>query len=142
MNKKQITLAAAIFLTAINISSAQFFYPVLEKFTPEKKEEIDKIYSINLESEHGCIVETALTIVTMIKLDLPSDELPKIRMTIDNLVTSGETPVIRYKAYLASAVFNSPALFKKEGLVNYRDSNELFAALSERLRQTLLITSN
>jgi hypothetical protein len=142
MNKKQVTLAAAILLAATNISYAQFFYPVLEKITPEKKEKIDRNYSITLESDHQCVVEAALAVVTMVKLDLPSDELPRLRIKIDNLVTSGATPVIRYKAYLASAVFTNPAMFKQEGSLHYNDSNELFAALAERLRQTLLLSSN
>jgi hypothetical protein len=138
MNKKQIALAATLVVAATNFSYAQFFYPVLGKFTPHKKDLVDKNYTVTLESENERIVESALAIVTMVKLDLPQDELPMLKGKIDDLVTSGPSPVIRYKAYIASAVFTNPAMFKQESARNYNDSNELFGALSERLSQTLL----
>jgi hypothetical protein len=138
MNKKQVILAAALIFAATNFSNAQFFYPVLAKFSPAKMEQIDKGYSITLESNHECIVEAALAIVTMTKLDLPSNEFPKIKAKVDELVTTGATPVIRYKAYLASAVFTNPLIFKQESTRNYNNRNELFGALAERLNYSLL----
>ena len=138
MNKKQILLVAILLFASLNISYAQYFYPVLGTFTRDKKEKIDRNYTTNLESNYDCVVEASLAIVTMVKLDLPADEMPMLKAKIEDLVTSGASPVIRYKAYIASAVFNNPMIFKRESTRNYENSNELFGALAERLSYTLL----
>jgi hypothetical protein len=138
MNNKQILLAAIILLAATNLSEAQSFFPSLGKFSPVKKESLDRNYTVDLESQNEGIVESALAIVTMIKLDLPSEKFPMIREQIESLVSSGATPVIRYKAYLAGTVFTDPPMFKQVTMNNYRDYDEFFHAVAGKLSQTLL----
>ena len=137
MNKKQIILAAAMLIAATNFSYAQLFFPSVVNFSSAKKEFIDRSYSANLSSEYTGIVESTLAVVTMVKLDLPADELPLLRAKIKDLVTSGTTPVIRYKAYLAGAVFSNPTMFQRESSRSYSTPDEFFHALAETLSQTL-----
>jgi hypothetical protein len=138
MNKKQMILAAVMLFAATNLSNAQFFFPALAKISPAKKESLEQNFTADLSSGNEGLVESALSIVTMIKLDTPSEKLSMVREKIDDLVTSGATPVIRYKAYLAEAVFANPAMFKQEGLHTYGNPDELFNALAARMSQTLL----
>jgi hypothetical protein len=137
MNKKQMILAAAMLIAATNISYAQFFFPSLANFSPVKKEFIDRNYTADLSSEYTGIVESALAVVTMVKLDLPADELPLLKAKIKDLVTSGATPVIRYKAYLAGTVFSNPTMFKRVSSRSYSTPDEFFNALAGTLSQTL-----
>jgi hypothetical protein len=84
------------------------------------------------------IVESALAVVTMIKLDLPADEFPMIRDEIDYLAAHSTTPMIRYRACLAEAVFDNPAMFKEAAARQYSDPEELFSALADRKTKPLL----
>ena len=97
-------LAAMMLFAATNLSYAQLFFPVLGKYTPAEKERIDKLIAISLNSWNRGVVESALAIATMIKVDLPTDEFPMIRAKIENLANSSTVPAIRYKACIAKAV--------------------------------------
>ncbi len=138
MNKKQMVLAALMIFAITNLSQAQTFFPVLKNFSTADKERLDKTYAAALSSKHNGFIESALAIVTMIKLDIPADEFPAIKDEIESLVVNGTTPVIRYKAYLAEAVFANPAMFKAEATRQYSDRDAFFSALAERMSKTLL----
>jgi hypothetical protein len=138
MNKKQMVLAALMIFATANLSQAQTFYPVLKKFSTAEKERVDKVYAAALSSGHNGLIESALAVVTKVKLDLPADKFPMIKNEIENLVADGGTPVIRSKALLASIVFANPAIFKKEAAHQYSDPNALFNALADRTTETIL----
>ena len=138
MNKKQMVLAALMIGAISTFSQAQTFYPADQKFTPAQKERVDKNYAYTLSFTNDGLIESALAVVTMVKLDLPADEFSEIKDKIDRLATKGETPVIRYKAYLAEAVFTNPAMFKEEAERQYSDSDAFFTALAGRMTKTLL----
>ncbi len=74
----------------------------------------------------------------MMKLDLPADEFPMIRDKIDYLAAHGATPMIRYRACLAGAVFANPAMFKEEAAHQYSDPDAFFSALADRTTKPLL----
>jgi hypothetical protein len=138
MKKNQLVLAALMIGVMVTLTQAQMFYPVLQKFTHADKERIDKGYSFALASNHNGIIETSLAIVTMVKLDMPTSEFPKVKDEIDNLAIKGETPSIRYKAYLAGAVFANPAMFKEVTGHQYSNSDALFSAVADKMTKTLL----
>jgi hypothetical protein len=138
MNKKQMILAAMMLIAATNLSQAQFFFPSLGKISPAQKESLEKNFTADLTSWNVGLVESALAIVTMVKLDLPAEKLPVVKETVEGLVTSGSTPGIRFKAYLASAVFTDPTMFKQESSHTYNNPDEFFNALAGRLSHSLL----
>jgi hypothetical protein len=133
MNKKHMVLVAIMVFAVTDLSQAQNFFPVLKKYTAADKEWVDKIYAACLRSGHNGIIEDALSIVTMMKLDVPFDEFPNIEDEIKDLVVEGATPVIRYKAYLAGVVYDNPELFKEEATHQYGESKEFFSALSKKM---------
>jgi len=138
MNKKQMVLAAMMIFAIANLSEAQTFYPALKKYSTADKERLEKTYAVALSSGHKGFIEAALAIVTMIKLDLPADEFPMIRKEIDYLAAHSTTPMIRYRACLAGAVFDNPAMFIVEAAYHYSDADAFFSALDNRTTNTLL----
>jgi hypothetical protein len=138
MNKKQMVLAALMLAAGTALSQAQTFYPVLKNFSVADKERMDKSFANSLSLANNGIVASALAIVTMIKLDLPADEFPLVRERINDLVAHGETPLIRYRACLAGAVFDHPELFKEEAECQYSDPSALFSALDHRTSDAML----
>jgi len=138
MNKKQMVLAAMMIFATANLSQAQTFYPVLKKYSTADKEQLEKTYASALHSGHNGFIETALAIVTMMKLDLPADEFPMIKKEIDYLAAHSRTPMIRYRACLAGAVFDNPAMFIVEAAHQYTDADAFFSALDNRTTNPLL----
>ncbi len=95
-------------------------------------------YAQCLKSENDGIVESALAHVAYTRLILPTADLKELRGVVEGLTNSDRSPVIRYKAYLASMVFVNPAFFTKTTATNYADGDEFFAAIAFQLRHSLL----
>jgi hypothetical protein len=74
----------------------------------------------------------------MMKLDLSADEFPIIRDRIDYLASHSATPMIRYRACLAEAVFANPSMFKEKASRQYSDPDAFFSALDDRTIKPLL----
>jgi hypothetical protein len=138
MKKRRTALAALMVFAIAAASQAQSFYPKLKNFSASDKERMDKIYTDCLTSGNNGIVQDALAIVTMMKLDTPADQYPRIKNEIDDLAASSGKPAIRYKAYLAGVVFTNPSFFQEEAKRLYNDPDSFFRALAERLTKTFL----
>jgi hypothetical protein len=93
---------------------------------------------ISLRYDVDGVVECALRDAALMKIAQPDAEAPKIKEEIDRLAAGGRTPVIRYKAWLARLVFEYPQLFTNMADGDYDTAEEAFAAIAERLAQTLL----
>ncbi len=85
------------------------------------------------------IVECGLAQVAMLRLAQPNAKCKLLQMKVDELTIHGETPSIRYRAYLTSMVFEHPELFVYEKYGSYNDGDELFAALAQRLQKEALV---
>ena len=72
------------------------------------------------------------------KWALPSAQLDNLRGTLGTLATGGKTASIRYKAYLAGLVYDSPSIFGDESGQKYVWDEELFTAISTRAQKALL----
>ncbi len=138
MKTNRMLLAALLFCTTAAFTQAQSFYPSLKKASESDMERLDKAYAWTLTEENNGTTEMALAIVSMIKLDLPSGDFARIKSHIDDLTLGGATPVIRYKASLASAVFMDPEMFREESQRTYQDEDAFFSALAQRMTKTLL----
>jgi len=94
-------------------------------------------YSMALNSANDGLVESAIAHLTFIRIDLPQRDLKKIERTIGELAEKGRTPVIRYKAYLANLVFESPATFQKVVTTDATDSDLFFSFVGSEVQKTL-----
>lgn len=97
-----------------------------------------KSYAHCLKSENDGIVESALAHIAYTRLVLPTADLKEIRGEMEKLANSDRTPVIRYKAYLASMVFTSPGMFTRTPDTRYKNGDEFFSAVDSQLRHSLL----
>ncbi len=95
-------------------------------------------YARCLRSDNDGIVESALAHVAYMRLVLPGADLRDVRKTVESIANSDRTPVVRYKAYLASMVFVSPDLFRQAPDIPFANGDEFFAAVDYRLRHSLL----
>jgi hypothetical protein len=90
------------------------------------------------KSENNGVVEAALAHITHMRIMLPQEDMKNLESAVTRLVSEGQTPVIRYKAYLASRVFADPTMFREAATGNYGGCNEFFCAIATRLQQSLL----
>ena len=131
----QILAIGGLMATAVQ---AQSFYPDISKFSTTDKERMDKNFAAALKSDNEGLVESALTIVTKVKLSLPDEQYQSIREEIEKLTGDGTTPSIRYKAYIAEAVFTDPSIFREETGEVYANGDALFSALAQRMARAFL----
>jgi len=99
---------------------------------------LERAYLGCLESTNDGVVESAIAQTARMKLALPELPFEKMQAALGILSVNGRTATIRYKAYLAGLVFDDPAMFVREGEVEYSSSEQMFSALGQRLQSTLL----
>ena len=95
-------------------------------------------YTRLLTSDNSGIVESAIAHLAYLKMGLPKVDLTEARKIIADLAESGKTPVVRYKAYLATVVFESPELFVNGLTTGSSENDQFFLEIASRVQQTLL----
>jgi hypothetical protein len=100
--------------------------------------QVERSYALCLKSPIDGVVESALAHITRLKLCRPEVGFGRIADILPELAREGRTPAIRYKAYIASMVYDMPGLFAPEQAVEFRTAEDLYAALSNRLQSSLL----
>ena len=73
-----------------------------------------KGYTFALEANNDGVVQSALAQVAYLGVSLPGSRFDAIKKAVEELAVSGKTPIVRYKAYLASIALDSPVLFARE----------------------------
>jgi len=96
-----------------------------------------KSYLNCLNSTNEGVVQSAIGIILQWRLINPQEDLSKHQEKISDLALNGSTPGTRFKASLASLVFDSP------GIVNFDaaacdDCGQLFDAIAGSVRQMLV----
>ena len=133
MKSMSITKAAMVILILFSAN-------LLAKSDPAEKRCVDQIQSA-LKSENEGVVESAIFISLSLKNYFPETNIGKIVNKINDLVTDGSTPVIKYKAQLASLYFTYPALFSDIKISSKGNPDAYFKMISERLVNTSLASN-
>ncbi len=107
-------------------------------YAEEYTQKAIKNYAMALNSANDGVVESVIAHLTFLRIDLPQLDLKKIEATLINLAETGRTPVIRYKAYLANIVFESPASFVKSLNTEATNSDLFFSDIASQVQKTLL----
>jgi hypothetical protein len=97
-----------------------------------------KNYAMDLNSSNEGVVESAIAHVTYLRIGMPQVDLSAIRTSIADLAESGRTPVIRYKAYLATLVFESPSSFVNVLKTESNEGGLFFSGIASQIQKTLL----
>jgi hypothetical protein len=95
-------------------------------------------YIMALRSGNQGLMESATMQVAKLRMIAPTTRLEDVKNIIDSLAVYGDTPSIRYKAYLAGTVFENPTWFSKKAYSGYQDHDEFFAAVSAQLQEKVL----
>ena len=95
-------------------------------------------YAVALQSDCDGVVESAIAHTTLLRMVAQQLDMGKIHSILVNLSEQGRTPAIRYKAYLATAVFDDPARFENTARRMYEDCDDFFAVVASQVHKTLL----
>ena len=125
MKSMRITKAALI---VVILFSANLF----AKFNPAEKRCVDQIQSA-LTSDNQGVVESAIFISLSLKNYFPETNFGKVVNKLNDLVADGSTPVIKYKAQLASLYYNYPNLFSDIKINTKDNPDTYFKMISDRL---------
>ena len=107
-------------------------------YTETRVRSIEANYRACLKSSNDGVVESAIAHCVEMRWAFPSVQLEDLREGLGTLATGGKTAVIRYKAYLAGLVYDSPSIFSSESAREYTRDEDLFAAVSVRAEKVLL----
>jgi hypothetical protein len=99
---------------------------------------IEANYRACLASANDGVVESAIAQCVKMKWAFPSMQLEDLRGSLGTLAAGGKTAAIRYKAYLASLVYDSPSIFTGESGQEYAMDEDLINAIGARAQKALL----
>jgi hypothetical protein len=140
-------LAAGLFLASVptmgqnNRQGMQQEPPYFAEMSSHSHDYLQKAiknYALALTSANDGVVESSIAHLTFFRISLPQIDLKEIRATMVDLAESGRTPVIRYKAYLATIAFESPASFVRALNAESAESDQFFSGIASQVQKTLL----
>jgi hypothetical protein len=91
-----------------------------------------------LQSENDGVVASALAHAMWMKLGRPDMQFPNLRTEINALAVASPSESVRYRAHLASLVYDAPILFKGIESMDFERDVDLFAAVAGRVSYSLL----
>lgn len=87
------------------------------------------------------VVESALYVMLTIKNAFPERNFSVIEKQIEKLIINGDSPNIRYKAYLTSIYYKHYDWFKDVDLRDRENTASAFKSISERLNGIILASN-
>ncbi len=114
------------------------YFAALSSHSEEYIQNAAEHYTALLSSDNDGVVESALGFLTYIRMGDQERDLVEARMIISKLSKSGRTQVIRYKAYLSTMVFESPALFAEGVAATPNEGGAFFNDIAAKVQRTLL----
>ena len=100
--------------------------------------QIEKNYLACLACSNSAVVQSAIAQSVRLKWAVPSAQLEDLKTKLSSLAIDGNTIAIRYKAYLAEMVYDTPSLFSGEIGTMYAEDEDLFNAISVKAQGALL----
>ena len=133
-----VTTMAMVLMAVMTASAQPGYFSSLEKHQQTDLQKVACRYTESLKSGNAGVIESALGHLIRMKLFVPEFQCPDLQEELSTLAAEGTTPSVRYKAYIASLVFDSPELFKAEGARQYANSTDLFSTVAARLQMALV----
>lgn len=140
--KTFMVLGLAAVLSGANLHAQSSTDPLAADRSPIAKlqsyqicelERLERYLLNSLNHEVEGIVVGSLREVAKIKLAQPACTSERIASQVNDLVLTGATPAIRYKAYLTSIVLSAPLSFAAEGEAEFQTDEQFFTALARKL---------
>ncbi|KAF0142837.1 MAG: hypothetical protein FD122_103 [Stygiobacter sp.] len=129
----------AIVISILALSSTLFAStPETEKTKVEKNL---KNFLLAMSCENTGVVESSIIICVELKALYPQYDLKKVEDKLNSLAVDGETPVIRYRALLASLYYSNYPIFANLKIVDKDNPEKTFRAIIDRI-ENYRIASN
>jgi ribonucleotide reductase alpha subunit len=143
MKQRVAVTAMAVLLMAGTTAAAQpGYFSTLERHRSADLQKAACQYAHDLKSGNEGVTESAIAHVIRMKLFVPDLSCPELEMGLRMLAVTGDTPAVRHRAYLATLVFDSPALFKEEAARTYESPDEIFRSVASRVNIAVLEPKN
>ena len=110
----------------------------ISSYSKQHLENAARSYESGLKSANEGVVEASITYSTFLRVADPQLDLSDIRQELEKVAVSGRTPALRYKAYLATMVFENPQAFKSSWSVEGPDGTRFFTAVADQVSKSLL----
>ncbi|MCC6396877.1 MAG: hypothetical protein IT282_07640 [Bacteroidetes bacterium] len=136
--KRMIAVAAATLLAAATTMSQDAYFSSETRHKSANLANAEKRYVLSLKESNEGVVQSALAHIVHMKLMVPTAEFRSAEAEVKALSATSDSPTIRYKAYLASLVFENPELFRSGSGIAYDSPEELFASVASRVQVSLL----
>ena len=136
--KKIMMVAAAAMMTAAGAIGQTAYFSDEARHKCSDLANAEKRYVLCLKSENAGVVQSAMAHAVNMKLICPSLEFKGLKSQIAALSATGGSPSIRYRAYLASMVFDNAEMFKYVRQAGYANPDELFNSIATRVQVTFL----
>ncbi|KAF0162234.1 MAG: hypothetical protein A2499_13855 [Stygiobacter sp. RIFOXYC12_FULL_38_8] len=121
----------AIVISILALSSTLFAStPETEKTKVEKNL---KNFLLAMSCENTGVVESSIIICVELKALYPQYDLKKVEDKLNSLAVDGETPVIRYRALLASLYYSNYPIFANLKIVDKDNPEKTFRAIIDRI---------
>ena len=114
------------------------FYHSLVAQSAKTIERAPQNYLMALNSGNESIVESAIFYSVKFKLFYEDQDVQNLIAKLEKLAIDGPTNSIRYKAYLAAYYLNETTLMMEIAKEDYKNANQFFQMLGERLQEKLL----
>lgn len=137
MTRYALSLAALILAAPLS-TVAQQSTPDSRGLSEARLLKAEKNYLACLSSENAGLVESAIAGIARLQMLYPERAFRTLREQLAALSLAGPAACMRYKAHLAVAVLDNPALMAPVSRAATLDNDELFTTIADRLRTTLL----
>jgi hypothetical protein len=137
MRKLMIVTAVALF-TSVGAAGESTNASADQRYKNHDLGQVEQAYVGCLKSDNAGVVESGIGHAINVKLLFPSMEFTALKKGIDALTRSGASASIRYRAYLASLVFENPGMFSTIEKKVYDDPGVLVSAVASKTHITLL----
>jgi hypothetical protein len=122
------------------IDAAKVSYP--KGVSTEMLDVVKQNYLKSLRSNSPGVIESAVFYVVKYKLFYPQEDCEEIAEELDRLAANGPEPRIRYKAQIASNFIHNSEWLATIDKVDYKDSDQFFALLAEKLNTKFFAYEN
>ena len=113
-------------------------YGTVYSYQPSYLQRAALNYAVAMRSECNGVVESAIIHSTLLRILAQDLDMSQIRSALADLADEGRTPEIRYRAFLAMAVFDNPAKFENAGRALYANGDQFFSVVASQVHNSLL----
>ncbi|MBP1691711.1 MAG: hypothetical protein H6Q32_1063 [Bacteroidetes bacterium] len=136
--KNLVVVAAATMLVAATTMSQDAYFSSEGRHKTADLDKASQRYVLCLKESNQGVVQSALAHLVHMKLTMPATDFPAVEAEVKALSATSDSPSIRYQAYLASLVFENPAMFRSGSGADYDSPEELFSTIASRVQVSVL----